>query len=96
MSLSNSVVYAIAAVLIVVSLAISLPRRGHSLRARDIRGNTIVGDVKGGSISQSSAPPPAAAPSESSAKNGDKVAWIIGGIGVLVALAQLGHDLLAK
>jgi len=77
MSLSNSVVYLIAALLIVVALAIVLPRRGHSFRARDIHGNTFVGNIN--------------------AKNRpDKIAWIIAIIGVLVALAQLGHDLFTK
>jgi hypothetical protein len=95
MSLTNSVVYLIGAALIVVALLIALPRRGHSFRARDIHGNTFVGNVNNGSVSQDAAAPVAAPPSGTRAKSRpDKVAWIIAMVGVLVALAQLGHDLL--
>ncbi len=81
--------YLLAGVMLTVAgLMITGSRRRNAMRARDISGNVIVGDVSG-SASQASAPPQSTAP-----KSGpDRTAWAIGIIGVLVAIAQLAHDL---
>ena len=80
--------YLLAALMLIVAVWVARSRRGNSVRARDISGNVIVGDVSG-TVSQVSAPRPTASKSEP-----DRVAWTIGIIGVLVAVAQLVHDVL--
>jgi hypothetical protein len=83
MSFDQTIVYAIGVLLIVVGLF----KRSNSLRARNVTGNVVVGD-NSGTINQSYRPSearePAAAP--------DRVAWTIAIVGVLIAVAQLAHD----
>jgi hypothetical protein len=83
MSVDRLIVYAIGVALIVVGLF----KRSNSLRARNVTGNVVVGDNPG-TISQSyrtnRAREPAAAP--------DRVAPTIAIVGVLIAVAQLAHD----
>lgn len=58
---------------------------GHSFRARDISNSEIAnGDVTQ-TVSHQPVPPKPAP---------DRVAWVIGIVGVLIAAAQLVHDLL--
>jgi hypothetical protein len=89
MTFDRSLIYGLAALLI----AIGLFKRSNSLRARKITGNVVVGGNRG-TINQSyhadretPVPPPA---------KPDHVAWWIMIIGVLIAAAQLAHDVLAK
>ncbi len=94
MTLAQLLVYGLAVLLLVAALA----KRSNSIRARNIRGPVQVGSVRGtlnqtyieanSSTERSNAEP--ARPS------GDRVAWVIGIVGVLVAVAQLAHDVLAK
>jgi hypothetical protein len=83
MSVDRLIVYAIGVALIVVGLF----KRSNSLRARNVAGNVVVGDNPG-TISQSyrtnGAREPPAAP--------DRIAWAIAIVGVLIAAAQLAHD----
>jgi hypothetical protein len=86
-------VYVVAAVLVAVALVIGRPRPRNSLRARDMsNANVHVGDSSG-PTSQTVTPAAPAGPREAKP---DRIAWAIGIIAVLVALAQLGHDVLAK
>jgi hypothetical protein len=84
MSFDRLFVYAIGVLLIVVGLF----KRSNSLRARKVTGNVVVGD-NSGTINQSyrsnEAGEPPAAP--------DRIAWTIAIVGVLIAAAQLAHDL---
>jgi hypothetical protein len=78
------IVYAVGVLLIVVGFF----KRSNSLRAHNVTGNVVVGD-NSGTINQNYRPngarEPPAAP--------DRVAWAIAIIGVLIAGAQLAHDL---
>jgi hypothetical protein len=87
MTLERPIVYALAALLI----AIGLLKRSNSVRARKMTGNLAVGD-NSGTINQNYR-------ATGEAKEGappDRVAWWIAIIGVLIAAAQLAHDVLAK
>jgi hypothetical protein len=85
--------YLLAAVLILVAVLRSRSAPKNQLRARDISGNVSVGDVSG-TLTQTGAAPPPADPKP------DRVAWLIGIVGVLIAVATLAytviHDLAAK
>jgi hypothetical protein len=81
--------YILAAALLAIAGLIRRSGRTNSLRARNISGNVVVGDVSG-TVSQTSAPPPAAE------QKPDRIAWAIGIVAVLIAVAQLAHDMLAK
>jgi hypothetical protein len=96
MDLERPLVYGLAAIIILAALF----RRSNSLKARRIKGPVFMGD-NSGSINQTyneAVKPPdtdkalPAAPGPS----GDRVAWGIGIIGVLVAAAQLAHDVFFK
>ena len=87
MSLERLIVYAAAVLLIVVGLF----KRSNSLRARDISGNVIVGD-NSGTINQSYRGNGA----RGSSAGPDRIAWAIAIVGVLVAAAQLAHDIWFK
>ena len=91
----GSYLYLVGVALVVLALLLSRFGSRNSLRARDISGNTVVGDVSG-SIHQGTAPPgPAPSLPKRGNKGGpDRILWIIGIVGVLVAVAQLVHDLL--
>jgi hypothetical protein len=82
--------YLLGGALLVVAFLLGRSGGGNKLQARNVSGNIVVGDVSG-SVSQVAAPAAAAAPAE---PKPDRIAWLIGIIGVLVALAQLGHDML--
>jgi len=83
------VVYALAALLFILGLL----KRSNSLRARKIIGNVVVGDTSG-SITQNYRADGAEVAARPAAP--DRVAWAILIIGVLIAAAQLAHDVLAK
>ena len=88
MTVNRLLIYALAALLI----AIALFRRSNRLRARKIVGNVLVGDVSGTvnqHYSQAGAEPARPAPP-------DRVAWAIAIVGVLIAVAQLAHDVWVK
>jgi hypothetical protein len=79
-------VYALGAVIAAVGLW--LGRRGPKVRARDVH-NSVVADEVNGPVTITNA-----APGESrEAPRGDRIAWVIGIVGVLIAAAQLLHDL---
>lgn len=88
MTFEPLVVYGAGALLIVIGLL----KRSNSLRARSITGNVVVGD-NSGTVNQSYR---AADAREAAPAPPDHVAWAIGIIGVLIAAAQLAHDVLAK
>jgi hypothetical protein len=78
MSVQQIIVYVIAAVLVIVALA---------RQARRIKGNVVQMRDNAGTINQTYTE------ASSADKAGpDRVAWAIGIIGVLVAVAQLAHD----
>ena len=84
MSFDKSIVYAIGVLLIVVGLL----KRSHSLRARNVTGNVVVGNNTG-KVNQSYR---AASAGEARPPAPDRIAWAIAIIGVLIAAAQLAHD----
>jgi hypothetical protein len=81
--------YLVGLVLVMAGFSVGRFRRSNSVRARDISGIVVGGEVSG-SVSQTTQRSPVAV----SGKH-DLVAWVIGGVGVLIAAAQLGHDVLA-
>ena len=88
----GNLVYLVGLVLVIVGFLIGRLRPGNSVRARDISGNMVVGNVSG-TVSQNArltAAEGAAKPSKP-----DRIGWLIMIIGVLVALAQLAYDVLA-
>ena len=104
MELERLLVYGLAALIILAALV----RRSNSLKAGRINGNIVVGDISG-SINQTynGAAKPADTNNEAAkpldtgkgaapGASGDRVAWGIGIIGVLVAVAQLAHDVFFK
>ncbi|HSU04968.1 MAG TPA: hypothetical protein VLI93_05305 [Acetobacteraceae bacterium] len=84
MSAGSIIGYVVAAVLIVWALA----RRSNWVKARSITGNVAQVRDNSGSINQTYS-------GAGSAENAgpDRVAWAIGIIGVLVAVAALVHDI---
>ncbi len=83
MSAGQIIVYVIAAVLVIAALA----RHSYSLKARRIKGNVVQMRDNTGTINQTYTE---AGRAEEAGP--DRVAWAIGIIGVLVAVAQLVHD----
>jgi hypothetical protein len=75
--------YGLALVLLIVAWR----RPGNHLKARHIKGNVVVGDSSG-TINQTYNSP--TADSESTP---DRIGWAIGIAGLLIAAAQLAHDL---
>jgi|GEM_PF-3212801 len=64
--------------------------RSHSLKARDISSSVVINGDAHHDVTHSvqQAPQP-----DSTKPSPDRVAWAIGLVGVLVMMAQLGHDL---
>ena len=89
----GSYLYLVGAALLVLAFLLGRSGGRNSLRARDLSGNTVVGNVSGG-VYQGTAPQAPPLSSEAKKVPRDRVAWGIGIIGVLVAVAQLFHDLL--
>jgi hypothetical protein len=79
-------IYALGIVIAVFGLW--LGRRGHSARARDVRNSVVAGEVSGPVTITNAAPDKG-----SEAARGDRIGWVIGIVGVLIAAAQLAHDL---
>lgn len=73
--------------LVIAGVLLGRGRGGNQLRARDISGNVIVGDVTG-TVTQTST-----RGAEGGKQGRDVVAWTIGGVGILVMLAQLAVSL---
>jgi hypothetical protein len=88
MNIEPLIVYGLAVLFVIIGLL----KRSNSLRARNITGNVVVGDSSG-TIHQSYRATGAA---DARPVPADRVAWVIAIVGVLVAAAQLAHDLLAK
>lgn len=89
MTVERVLTYGLAALLITIGFF----RPSNRLRARKIVENVLVGDVSGTvnqqHYDQAGAEPDRPAPP-------DRVGWAIATVGVLIATAQLVHDLLAK
>jgi hypothetical protein len=81
--------YLVGVALVLVGFLVGRVRGGNSIRARDVSGVVIGGDLSG-SLSQTAQPSPRAAASKP-----DRVAWFIAIVGVLVAGAALIHDIVA-
>jgi hypothetical protein len=82
--------YIIGAFLAIVALGVwALRQRSNSIKARNITGNVQVGDVSG-TVNQTFSASSVSPASERSPP--DRVVWAIGIVGVLVAVAQLVHD----
>ena len=81
--------YLLAGALLVIAVLIGRSGPRNRLRARDISGNVVVGDVAG-TVSQTSTSQLAAD------QKPDRVAWAIGIVGVLIAAAAFAYDVLAK
>jgi hypothetical protein len=93
MDIQRFLVYGLVVLLIIVALARA--RRSHSLTARDVKGNVAIGD-QSGTLNQTyseTAAPPSGAGHDSAPPHGDRVAWAIGIIAILIAAAQLTHDI---
>ncbi|HKM72062.1 MAG TPA: hypothetical protein VJX94_18730 [Stellaceae bacterium] len=82
--------YLVGLALVVAGFLVGRFRGGNAVRARDISGIVVGGDVSG-SVSQTTQPS-RSAPASSKP---DRVAWVIGIVGVLIAAAALIHDVLA-
>jgi len=94
MDFERLLVYGLAAIIILTALVM----RSNSLKAGRIKGPVVVGN-NSGSINQTyneAAKPPDAPKDASPVPSGDRVAWAIGIIGVLVAAAQFAHDVFFK
>jgi hypothetical protein len=87
MSFDRLIVYALAALLI----AVGLFKRSNSVRAGKIGGNVVVGD-NSGTVNQNYR----VTDEKNERASPDRVAWWIAIVGVLIAAAQLAHDVLAK
>jgi hypothetical protein len=83
MSAGNIIVYPIAAALVIAALA----RRSYSMKARGIKGNIVQGRDISGTVNQTYTEA-----ADAKEAGPDRVAWAIGIVGVLVAVAQLAHD----
>jgi hypothetical protein len=88
MNTERLIIYGLAVLFVIIGLF----KRSNGLRARNITGNVVVGDSSGtihqsyggtGAANTRPAPP-------------DRVALVITIVGVLIAAAQLAHDLLVK
>lgn len=90
--------YLVGLALVMGGFLIGRLRAGNSVRARDISGgNLAVGNISG-TLSQTVQPAAADAGKPKPATDAgkpDRVAWLIAIVGVLVAAAQLAHDVLA-
>jgi hypothetical protein len=95
----GSTSYILAAVLLLAAILVSRRPRGSNIRARDISGVVIGGDVNSGVIvtgnnnrvvaqSRPGLAPPKQRP--------DRVAWAIGILAALIAAGQLALDLWHK
>ena len=72
----------------ITAVGLWLGRRGHRVSARDVRNSVVAGEVNGPVTMTNAAPG-----EDREAARGDRIAWIIGIVGVLIAAAQLLHDL---
>jgi hypothetical protein len=89
MTLHPWVAYALAIVMIVLALLVG--RRGHSVRARNVRSSVVAGEVNE-SVTITSTETHAANGQDRGNRHGDRIAWVIAIVGVLVAAAQFAHD----
>lgn len=94
MDIERLLIYGLAGVLIVVALV----RRSNSLKAGRIKGPVSVGDNSGTLIQTYSdaAVSPRSNDEARPASAGDRIAWVIAIVGVLVAAAQFAHDVFFK
>jgi hypothetical protein len=84
--------YLIGIAFLVVALVIGRGRR-NSFKARDVSNSVVItGDVSG-TVTHTVSQPTRSLPTR---PGPDRIAWIIGIVGVLVASAQLLYDLLQK
>ncbi|MBB5402893.1 MULTISPECIES: hypothetical protein [Paraburkholderia] len=93
MAIERFLVYGLAAIFFVVALA--RLRRSNVLKASKVQGNIVVGNQSGHltqTYSEMAAPSGKEGPSRT-APHGDRVAWVIGIVGALIAAAQLVHDI---
>jgi hypothetical protein len=83
----DSYLYLVGGALLILAILLGRFRGGgNRFRARDVSGNVHVGDVSG-SVTQTST-----SSGDKGNSEPDRVAWIIGIVGVLVALAQFAQD----
>jgi hypothetical protein len=88
MTLESFCIYGLAFILLLVLLL----RRTTSVKARDISGIFVAGPSSG-PISQNRADPPVpGGAKDGQAERADRVAWVIGIVGVLIAAAQFYYD----
>jgi hypothetical protein len=80
---------------VIAALGLWLGRRGHNVRARDVQGSVVAGEVKG-SVSITNTGPHAAPSKDRERGQGDRIAWAIAIVGVLIAAAQLAHDIFGQ
>lgn len=88
--------YLVGLVLVIAGFLIGRIRAGNSVRARDVSGNMVTGNVSG-SVSQNAqlAAAEAGKPQVAArASKPDRVAWLIMIIGVLIAVAQLAYSVI--
>jgi hypothetical protein len=93
MTLERVAAYGLALVLIMALLVRLLTRPTAVVQARDVSGIVVAGDNPG-SINQTRRETVSPSGSEGPPSSGDRVAWAIGIIGVLIAAAQLAFDVL--
>jgi hypothetical protein len=83
MTLQSWLVYVAAGIMVVVGLLFG--RRGHRVRARDVTGGVVAGEITGSATISNAAAP-------SLRQGGDRVGWVIAVIGVLIAAAQFAYQ----
>jgi hypothetical protein len=71
--------------MVIVALGLLVKRRGHYVRARDVHGSVVAGEVNG-SVAITNTE------NRVAAGTGDRIAWAIGIVGVLITAAQFAHD----
>ena len=81
--------YALAIVMIALGLLIG--RRGHSVRASNVRSSVVAGEVNA-SVTITSTETHATDRQDAGNRHGDRIGWLIAIIGVLLAAAQFAHD----
>jgi hypothetical protein len=89
----GSYLYLVGAALLVLAFLVGRSGSRNSLRARDITGNTVVGNVSGG-VYQGATPQAPTPASKGTKVPPDRVAWGIGIVGVFIAIVQLSCDVL--
>jgi hypothetical protein len=89
MTVQPYLIYALGTASVILGLVVG--RRGHVVRARDVRGSIVAGEVNE-SVTITNTETDATGDADRREGHGDRIAWVIGIVGVLIAAAQFAHD----